>query len=1035
MFFINRQKTMIPYRGKSILYTFCMSLFLLWTTACSVDNHPRADYSDEIVFDGSVDGNNATQNRNASLREEAETKAALSAEVLPIPELPGYYMHIYETPYIAEDIVQEIAATHGDMHDISDLQGPERQADSRNGAELRTVPTELKDITAFTAYGFKSAKGANNFTKAFGPVNCSKTPEGKWRPDQKQKWAGAAYDMKFFAVHGEKGSNFIRQTGSGDWPSYEVTLSEDYTTQPDFLAATTGVLAGNSKEPVKLAFKHKMSAVQILVDDVTPQGYDGIEPFLIENIELKDCATKATYNAATDSWSVSQKGSHTYRNINFIVDGKKSIGSPIFKSEFQKMHALYLIPQQTAGTEQLILACKSVGKDKFKTDFSKLSINLNKVLRNHQLKAGSTLTIKISPDGRAFKDNLQVNYPVRVFPAQGSSPNDRKFTFTVKSWRVYKDGSTYPLPWKSTFNYNNEKEYVDSPPGWIFDITREGPGSMVGNEGVGAMHINKEYLSRASDVMRSRPSVGTREKPFNLARGEQSYDDLGSTANCYVVDCPGWYCFPLVFGNGYVNGVENQYALYPKDVQGLWYGDNYTLKWASDDKSKRIEKAYIPAHYNKLYGLGSKDYNKYIEGIAVLEWQDFPGLVSYVHRAYFPDKTGVDREYIVFYVDKHTISEGNAVLSLKQFDLSKYIPSYDLENLWAKRFDDVPSVWSWHIWITDINLHELAEVRKTSGTDHNQILKKPLGYCHPYSVQSLPRRVNIKYTAGTQTVNVLIGQQAVPNAGASYGGNNLQYQFGNKNPYIGALGSGGGNAKTMYDGYGNEITLKIKDHSWGIAGEATVREMITWPTMFLTNSRKLLDMNNPWNWLASWYNTPRPSGQYDGGNYSHPVPPPTKNADGWINTAENIQKTIYDPTPVGFTVPTIDIFSGFVAYDISENGEEMLCYTGYDHGNITGHMSIPILGYRDYHTGNLINYKTCAVYWCSETHHKWHDRPFYFYAGWDPAKQSGTIEMWQYLPPNAHWDFPHCGDAAGIIPQIQKYKKGYAAIQVMPYKR
>lgn len=161
---------------------------------------------------------------------------------------------------------------------------------------------------------------------------------------------------------------------------------------------------------------------------------------------------------------------------------------------------------------------------------------------------------------------------------------------------------------------------------------------------------NFDYLAD----LKNRAYLGSAAAPHDL-----SYDYNGqmNTANCYVVTHPGYYKFPLVYGNAIKNGATNDIA----------YGSTTFV----NHLDRPIEDPYI--YENSGCTVGS----------AALVWQDAPNLITNIELS-------DDKKYIKFEITKENIEQGNAVIAVK--DGSGNI------------------MWSWHIWVTNKNVYETQAV-------------------------------------------------------------------------------------------------------------------------------------------------------------------------------------------------------------------------------------------------------------------------------------------------------------------------------------
>ena len=96
---------------------------------------------------------------------------------------------------------------------------------------------------------------------------------------------------------------------------------------------------------------------------------------------------------------------------------------------------------------------------------------------------------------------------------------------------------------------------------------------------------------------------GSEGSPYNLS-GIDGGGTVENTANCYMVGAPGWYCFPLVYGNAITDGKYNTTA--------------YSSTHMVNHLNKKISAPYI------------KDNNVNLETSNVsvkLIWQDAENLI------------------------------------------------------------------------------------------------------------------------------------------------------------------------------------------------------------------------------------------------------------------------------------------------------------------------------------------------------------------------------------------------------------------------
>lgn len=191
-----------------------------------------------------------------------------------------------------------------------------------------------------------------------------------------------------------------------------------------------------------------------------------------------------------------------------------------------------------------------------------------------------------------------------------------------------------------------------------------------------------------TDNLRAAPVYGTFEEPVFLDK--RTGQTPWTTANCYIINAPGYYRLPLVYGNAYREGRLQSSTCFDglKDFNG---------RAITSPNITDIERA------------------TWIQ-------QDVEHLVQIVGFG----RTGLFDELIV-YIDPATIVPGNATIGVTSIDESGH------ESI----------KWSWHLWITDYNPY------LTNGTfrmDTNtpgesfDFMKLNLGYIHPEGAFRSPRR-------------------------------------------------------------------------------------------------------------------------------------------------------------------------------------------------------------------------------------------------------------------------------------------------------
>lgn len=471
--------------------------------------------------------------------------------------------------------------------------------------------------------------------------------------------------------------------------------------------------------------------------------------------------------------------------------------------------------------------------------------------------------------------------PVARFDKNDVSASSRTTAYKVKSSYRYKEGdeSTWePVKWATEINLgardiNANKDWrrisaysaVNSDkPGWI-TFTNTGLGNGGKNTEPRSItasqyfrHVNSnnpdEFFKDAisGNIHPSRiNNLSDKANAIDLSMYDLGGNPISMTsANCYVVSAPGWYKFPLVYGNTLKNGSHNMGAVQSYHVR---------------HDGGAIGQPWIRA------SLGGDLVNDYT---AALVWQDNKPECSYVgcnnrsHGVIDKDKLEVRMDngmaYMYFYVPQHSIQPGNNLLALK-------------------KGGDI--VWSWHIWITDQPLEPKDDRYLSAYIGWTPLnLSGGNNGIDVYPARSEVLKI-IQVTADGQKIpegqekEILVIQEGTTKqilfSDRVYRfGRSVYFQYGRKDPMFPAL-STGGNIKTqeIYDDAadGNLTPLAGNDGYMPVyGGEKSVPHSIKNPAVF--------------------YTTNTPFAQHVGGYWRTDL------------------KTVYDPSPIGYRV--IDSFDG-----------------------------------------------------------------------------------------------------------------------------
>ena len=249
---------------------------------------------------------------------------------------------------------------------------------------------------------------------------------------------------------------------------------------------------------------------------------------------------------------------------------------------------------------------------------------------------------------------------------------------------------------------------------------------------------------------------------------------------------------------------------------------------------------------------------------ACLLWQDSKFLVRNVALSN-------DKHYLTFEIPQSAICEGNALLAIRD--------------------NNDKIIWSWHIWVYKPETDKTI----TNGSNVYKIMPSYLGYCHPRNRYYPEKTCYLKFTQTrtgySKIVTIVLSKGEIADVG-----NSVYYQWGRKDPFPGQLLDWkedgkkdyfGAINKPVYDEHGMEIIS-----STIYEGRMSLSDAISNPQI-----QAVTPNNNDVIWHTDI---------------------PNKASNTWYenlwsvkySTNKYITKSIYDPSPVGYSVPSSKTFGG-----------------------------------------------------------------------------------------------------------------------------
>lgn len=665
---------------------------------------------------------------------------------------------------------------------------------------------------------------------------------GVWSPAADHNWPGKGKKLRFFAYapYNTPGVGLPAQHKAG-YPDFTYTVPEKVQDQKDLLVAASGEIAGDHNAAAPLTFRHALTAVRFVVGDDMQKGK-------VTGITLRGVYGKAVYSMEADSWSTFEEKRDFSQELDKKVDGQTGEEITPVVGTFM------MIPQQLPEGAGIEVA--------FTDDLTGTVRTLTAPITGATWPGGKTVTYRISTSSISVVPTFTVTAP-EDFTYEGGDKNYSVTSYASVS-RAGDPTKTVPMSWTAEFVEDDGSggyRVIDRPD-WLTAFTANGNGSTSAATHSATITEQQGITSNPhNDVLKKAPRV---TGVYDLST--KGGTELRNTANCYIINAPGTYCLPLVYGNAIRNGQENHRA------------------YISNAGGKNVLKNFVNYHDQPILS-PYIDHDEDMPAKATLLWQDEPDLVK-VHSLSSIGDPNDHVQGLVFEVSQSTIKQGNAVVAV--CDNSGKI------------------MWSWHIWVTDFvpgrstPVEERYDPAKTQGDKSvsnfqgkNYIfMGVPIGWCDGDITTWEARSVKVRFTqAETGATQVITlsqkGHKVVEPGNLTY------FQFGRKDPMLGAVsGESGYHDK---DQYGSSDTSWRKNNIAAL----TIGEGIMYPYWFVVNQKN----NTTSTWLQDvylnlWNTDKRTVGNED----------------------DIVIKTIYDPSPEGYHVPPSDAFTGFTYNGKSING-------------------------------------------------------------------------------------------------------------------
>lgn len=710
-------------------------------------------------------------------------------------------------------------------------------------------------------------------------------------------WPGGGNKVRFFAYAPYNGDGIaLSDVKTPGTPSMDYTVPADVNDQKDLLVAVSGEVDGDNSTAVPMTFKHVLTAVKFVSGDDMLAGS-------ISKVTIKGVYGSGSYTMGADSWS----------GYGDVVDFSQDISCEMDGSADQQITpeaATFMMLPQTLPDGASI---EVVYTDKL----SSTQRTLTAQIAGSDWPMGEVVTYRISTTSINIVPTLVIYPPVDLSYKGGTAQ-----VGVVSFATVSRDGDPtkkVPLSWTAEcVEDNGDGTYSPiEKPEWLAQFPFEGRGSL--NTVPYSFSItaqNKKITYPRNETLKNATPLGSDDNRYSLDTNGGTTPQ--NTANCYIVNAPGKYKFPLVFGNAIKNGQVNTEA-FSSAVSGSNVLNPFICVGANGEAfiPEKITSPYI---YENKYTYPDDNIPNAVE----VEWQDVSNLVTNT-------QISEDGKWVYFDVEASNIKQGNALITVA----SKHN---------TEKGETRSALWTWHIWVTD---YKLGDDLKTAG-DY-AFMPVNLGWCEGPTHYYEPRSVMVRFTqaeTGASQV-VTIEQYEYSCVDPMNPGNSPYYQWGRVCPTVPAeAATADAGDKTVY--------MKFRKE------DGTVLDWVVPISLVLSYSSLLPDYKYPA--AAIYVGLASPFGIDSNinmdGIYANLW---SANCNVWNAEETKAVKTIYDPCPVGYQVPVPNAFKSLGAASGKEDNG------GINYTCDNGTIFFPALGLRDVTVvddcGVLRNVAVAGNYW------------------------------------------------------------------------
>ena len=765
--------------------------------------------------------------------------------------------------------------------------------------------TTLEKLTDFSSTGVRGT-AANAINK-------------EWFDEERTRNNGILYNTRswswlqphgrFYAVYpestnGSNGIKFTKPNGTAA-PSIEFTVNTDVRKQVDLMTACSGNVQYATRFQAPRTNLQFRHALTAIRFAV---GQNLSFNKTIKDITLKNVLLKSKYTLSNKLDGTGAAWDHSGYNTR----GKVTLSN---------------VNYNTNENPNSIVRNRSQYVNSNVTDLTQLRDNYtfymipqdldNKVTAEVEFTDGSKITVPLKGSWKAgttrtyklSEKNSTWNYTITATDPNAVAYNGTQANYKIESYREV-NGTKQSVAWKVVgYSVDNGNTWSTTKPSWLKSLSKEqGDGGTVDEQGTATLGTDiVDLVAERNKTLQNAAPLGTATAPYNLSNATGAAA-VQNTANSYLISAPGHYMIPLVYGNAIKNGGTNRSAYATSSLPVTNVGT--VLNPLVDHDGKSITDPWI----ERTNGKANNGINT-----AQVTWADEKDLVTLSGSPIYRDASG--NAFVKFEVKKGNIKSGNAVISVKKGNIT---------------------LWSWHLWFAPKNALDKIAVTNKQGSTY-EFTNEALGW-KPTAWQGTPYqsprtiKVKVKQTIGEKQEAVITITQ-LPGT-TSRTGYTTQYQWGRKDAFPGKSGQPA------------QGTI-----NWNAGSNMYMQTIIQNPQNYYTAGYNRDGSLNAEAWFAKYYTF------YNLWSMNQKDKVSMNQAN-----SQTVVKTIYDPSPVGFSVPANDAFTGFTENGL--NGGRMNV-NGTDnaqtYNNNFGHnfwtnssktetIFFPATGYREAKDGNIVSY-------------------------------------------------------------------------------